>query len=420
MSRDGEMDVFRLIGGSESESEDETEAESEEEYGIEYNESLESSKEDMALDIEDALKIMRTGVCGRDVWMSIWREMMNNFEAMRRRNDNVAIEIFDACLRTIASSSSNDVTIVEHILVSLISIGEDVREHLRTCDRVRDLEGCLKNTRSRERCILLTRAAKILISNTERFEKLRTDLEYTMYELDRPNQMIPLRRFEFADDLTLNISQRGVVLGVVRKGEGSWRAVARATGHVAWASGIALCRWLISKRDLVKHKRVLDLGSGTGLVGLLCRKLGAASVTLTDLPEVLKHLKHNADLNELSVNIESLQWGVFDLKKKTLKCDVVVAAGVVVNESQFEPLCKTIQSLLSSNVDEADNDDKINKKYMLLAYQQRRSLVESKFFDLLCSSRYGLRFECLDRVLEEGKSIQIFKIEKNDSLLENE
>ena len=52
------MDVFRLIGGSESESEDETEAESEEEYGIEYNESLESSKEDRALDIKDALKIM--------------------------------------------------------------------------------------------------------------------------------------------------------------------------------------------------------------------------------------------------------------------------------------------------------------------------------------------------------------------------
>ena len=245
---------------------------------------------------------------------------------------------------------------------------------------------------------MLMRAAKILISNDERFEKLRTDVEYKNYELDRPDQMIPLRRFEFAKDIVLKIAQRGVVLGVVRKGEKSWRAVARATGHVAWASGIALCRWLVSKRTLIKHKRVIDLGSGTGLVGLVCAKLDAACVTLTDLPEVLKHLKHNAELNELSVNIESLQWGGC----KTIKCDVVVAAGVVVNESQFEPLCVTIQNLLHNN-----------KTYMILAYQHRRSLVESKFFDLLRSSRFNLRYQCVDRVLEEGKSIQIFKIEKN-------
>ena len=220
---------------------------------------------------------------------------------MSKGNENVTLEIFDACLRTM-DSSSDDATIVEHVLISLVSIGEDVREYLRTNDRVRELEKGLKASSSHERSTMLMRAAKILISNDERFEKLRTDVEYKNYELDRPDQMIPLRRFEFAKDIVLKIAQRGVVLGVVRKGEKSWRAVARATGHVAWASGIALCRWLVSKRALIKHKRVIDLGSGTGLVGLVCAKLDAACVTLTDLPEVLKHFSGAAvkPLNAMS------------------------------------------------------------------------------------------------------------------------
>ena len=388
------MDVFRLIGGSESEDEDDVEVDSEEEFGIEYSEDPVPSQA-ASISITEALRIIKSKDYDKNAWMCIWREMTNNYEAMSKGNEKLTLEIFDACLRTM-DSSSDDATIVEHVLLSLVSIGEDVREYLRTNDRVRELEKRLK--RSSCSSTMLMRAAKILISDNERFEKLRTDVEYKNYELDRPDQMIPLRRFEFAKDIVLKIAQRGVVLGVVRKGEKSWRAVARATGHVAWASGIALCRWLVSKRTLIKHKRVIDLGSGTGLVGLVCAKLDASCITLTDLPEVLKHLKHNAEMNELSVNIESLQWG----GSKTIECDVVVAAGVVVNESQFEPLCVTIQNLLSNN-----------KTYMILAYQQRRSLVESKFFDLLRSSRFNLRCQCVDRVLEEGKSIQIFKIEKN-------
>jgi protein N-lysine methyltransferase METTL21C len=43
--------------------------------------------------------------------------------------------------------------------------------------------------------------------------------------------------------------------------------------------------------------KILELGSGTGLVGIAAAALLGAHVTLTDLPNVLPNLQYNAELN---------------------------------------------------------------------------------------------------------------------------
>ena len=61
-----------------------------------------------------------------------------------------------------------------------------------------------------------------------------------------------------------------------------------------WHAGYCLSVHLTcSLADLVRGRHVLELGSGTGIVGLTCACLGAASVTLTDLPGQLAHLRTN-------------------------------------------------------------------------------------------------------------------------------
>lgn len=50
-----------------------------------------------------------------------------------------------------------------------------------------------------------------------------------------------------------------------------------------WDSCLVLTRYLSDHQDLLRNKRVVELGSGIGLVGIYCAKLGAASVTLTDM-----------------------------------------------------------------------------------------------------------------------------------------
>jgi predicted nicotinamide N-methyase len=51
----------------------------------------------------------------------------------------------------------------------------------------------------------------------------------------------------------------------------------------AWAGGQALARYILDHRACVAGKRVLDLGAGSGLVGIAAMKAGAARVTAADI-----------------------------------------------------------------------------------------------------------------------------------------
>ncbi len=69
----------------------------------------------------------------------------------------------------------------------------------------------------------------------------------------------------------------------------------------AWAGGQALARYVLDQPDLVKGKRVVDLASGSGLVGIAAMKAGAASVLAADIDEfAAEAIRLNAELNGIS------------------------------------------------------------------------------------------------------------------------
>jgi len=51
----------------------------------------------------------------------------------------------------------------------------------------------------------------------------------------------------------------------------------------AWAGGQALARYVLDHPEIVHGKRVLDIGAGSGLVGLAAVRAGAASVVAADI-----------------------------------------------------------------------------------------------------------------------------------------
>src|SRR3954470_11842796 len=51
----------------------------------------------------------------------------------------------------------------------------------------------------------------------------------------------------------------------------------------AWAGGQALARYVLDHPDIVRGKQVLDIGAGSGLVGLAAIKAGAAGVLAADI-----------------------------------------------------------------------------------------------------------------------------------------
>jgi predicted nicotinamide N-methyase len=74
----------------------------------------------------------------------------------------------------------------------------------------------------------------------------------------------------------------------------------------AWAGGQALARYLLDNPSIVAGKRVLDLGSGSGLTAIAAKLAGAASVLAADIDRIaLIAAELNAAANDTTVETTS-------------------------------------------------------------------------------------------------------------------
>ena len=99
-----------------------------------------------------------------------------------------------------------------------------------------------------------------------------------------------------------------------------WHAVAVETGDpdpplpywaVAWGGGLALGRYLRAHPEAVTGKRVLDLGSGSGLCAIAAMRAGASVATGVDVdPFAVAALACNAPAN--GVRVAALRRDVLD------------------------------------------------------------------------------------------------------------
>lgn len=87
--------------------------------------------------------------------------------------------------------------------------------------------------------------------------------------------------------------------------------------------------------DYFINKNVLELGSGTGIVGISCGLLNAKLVEITDLPYALDNMNRNIELNQENYYKETkIKASVFDWFKppdmnSLPKYDVIIASDVV-------------------------------------------------------------------------------------------
>jgi predicted nicotinamide N-methyase len=72
-----------------------------------------------------------------------------------------------------------------------------------------------------------------------------------------------------------------------------------------WGGGVALARHILDHPELVAGRRVLDLGSGSGLVGIAAAKAGASGVICADIdPYAIAVTLMNATENEVELVAE--------------------------------------------------------------------------------------------------------------------
>lgn len=114
---------------------------------------------------------------------------------------------------------------------------------------------------------------------------------------------------------------------------------------------------LFKSLDNGRPLRILELGSGTGLVGIAAAALLGANVTATDLPHVLPNLHFNVEANSkiLQVNggevkVEALSWGAAEHMEAVGKeYDLILGTDVVYHDHLYAPLIETLKFFLLGN-----------------------------------------------------------------------
>lgn len=129
------------------------------------------------------------------------------------------------------------------------------------------------------------------------------------------------------------------------------------TGAVMWDSGVVLAKFLEHAVDsgslLLQTKKIVELGSGCGLVGCIAALLGA-QVILTDLPDRLRLLRKNVETNvntggrgaQGTASVRELIWG--DDPDPDLidpPPDYVIASDVIYSEEAVKDLLDTLKQL---------------------------------------------------------------------------
>jgi predicted nicotinamide N-methyase len=109
----------------------------------------------------------------------------------------------------------------------------------------------------------------------------------------------------------------------------------------AWAGGQALARYVLDHQEIVRGKTVLDIGAGSGLVGLAAARAGAAKVLAADIDAfACAAIQLNSAANgcELTVTQE-------DVIGTSGRCDVILVGDLFYERPLAERLLDWLRPL---------------------------------------------------------------------------
>lgn len=161
------------------------------------------------------------------------------------------------------------------------------------------------------------------------------------------------------------------------------------TGLVTWDASVVLAAYLEKHSEhVVKGKRVLELGAGTGLTGIAAALLGADLVLLTDLSYTLNNLRRNVELHHSSlsnrsvVEVSELDWSrpeTYDARD----FDVVLAADVVWVEELIPAFVAALGAVACRKGS--------HQPLVLLGHQTRTKRSDELLFSLLAKEGFDVR-----------------------------
>jgi predicted nicotinamide N-methyase len=179
--------------------------------------------------------------------------------------------------------------------------------------------------------------------------------------------------------LTVQVSRRQMFESLVGFGGSSWSSSDEEEGCETssdldllgldvWPAAMTLCEYIAQHPDLVRNKRVIELGAGVGLPGLVAGKVGASEALITDYDAQVVARAHE---NAVECGLENVCRGVIVDWKTILdeelkgSFDVVLAADVMYMSSIVGDFVRTMAACMKPGTGR-----------LLLTHQCRHSLVD--------------------------------------------
>jgi len=154
---------------------------------------------------------------------------------------------------------------------------------------------------------------------------------------------LPQRSFWFGlgrEEVPVHVRQ-----ALVRDGKGGTQI---GFGAAVYDAAFVLSHWLSENPTKIRGKRVLELGSGVGLVSIVAAKFGASHVVATDGDDKSVDLtRENVEANACAhlVHLRKLLWGKEQENENLGTFDVILGSDIVANpyREHFPSLHSTIR-----------------------------------------------------------------------------
>jgi ribosomal protein L11 methylase PrmA len=118
-----------------------------------------------------------------------------------------------------------------------------------------------------------------------------------------------------------------------------------STGFVTWEAGKCLAWYCASKADALQGMRILELGSGTGVTGIvICKHTSPAGYTFSDYHEAtLEQSRRNCIVNGLT-DLRYTFARLDLLSTETIDTDIIIGADILYDEELCRGLVVTLGS----------------------------------------------------------------------------